>query len=158
MASSSGLVVVADERAARFFLADARRKRLKELQDLAESADFLEHHDQCSSSLRVVGGRTMVKSREQCMGEDLQRYLRRVAAQIDRAMLDFGCSSLALYCQPHVLNLVRDFIRHETRVFLCREICGSFVAADLAQIERLFNAPDMPATRRRPVDAGPLSS
>jgi protein required for attachment to host cells len=77
----------------------------------------------------------MVKSRNQRSEEELQLFLRRVAASADRALAEQACRSAAIIAPPHVLNVLRDLMDDKTRRKLASEMCADLVDADPAAVD-----------------------
>lgn len=133
-------ILVADEHAARFFFRPRSGAPLTEIHELAESSDFLDQNDHLPERLRRVGGRTMVRTRRERTREEHALLIRRVAARIDEAIGMLGAESLALCAPPHILSLLRDQIRPETRQLVAHEICRDLAPQPAAAIESFLLA------------------
>jgi protein required for attachment to host cells len=127
-------IVVADDRAARFFLRSHWGDPIEELPELAESADFLDR--------RHAGTRTEATPPVQAAvrqtakhDEDEKSFLHRVAKEIDELMISHSAQGLVLCAPPRVLSLLRDYVSAHTRARLCCEITRDFVQEKAASID-----------------------
>lgn len=133
-------ILVADEHAARFFLRAASHERLRELPDLAESADFLEHDERLNQSLRRVAGRTMVRTRRECRREERAVFARRVASRLEQAIPMLAARKVALCAPPDILALLREQMRPETRKLLTSELGQERVPQSAEALESVMLA------------------
>ncbi len=126
--------VVADGGGARFFVRPRPELPLEELAELAETPDHIDrrqarkHDDVGHGRHAVLAGRTPHEQRE-------QTFLRRVAGQIDRAVIENAVHSLVLCAPPRALGLLRDFISDNARARISCEINTDAVKEPVGRID-----------------------
>lgn len=135
MAAYPALVVVADEHSARFFVRASPRAAMIEKTAYAESADLLEHGEHLSSGIMRSGGRSRTKPRTLRSKEELEVFMRRVAALTDQAVATEKPVRLAIIAPPAVMNDLRDFMTATTRAHIAYETCEPMANQSLAEID-----------------------
>jgi protein required for attachment to host cells len=130
------LVVAADEHAARMFVRAGPEAALVERAEFADSADLLDRHDPHPSDLSRIHGRVVLKARAKKSEEELEGFVHRVAASIDRAVAATEAGSLAISAPPNVMRLLRDSISLKTRALLASEMCADLVREPTSAIDK----------------------
>ncbi len=126
MHSDPTWIVVADAHAARFFLRSRWGEPLCECLDFTDSAEVGERrHDPVSG----------VHSEDVDDPNVGHLFLHRVAAEIDRAVMQNAARGLVLCAPPRELGLLRDYMSSRTRERLTCELASDLVAAKLPAIE-----------------------
>jgi protein required for attachment to host cells len=133
-------IVVADSQAARFFLRSQWGEPLKEIVDLAASADFLNRLPSGSTDITLgypSGAKSDVETRERDKIES--DFLHRVASGVDKAMSEHAAQGLVLCAPARELCLLRDYISASSRAKLSCEITADLVNAKKSAIEAEMN-------------------
>ena len=124
--------VVADGGRARFLIRRLPNLPFEELEQLAETADLVERrhnfHDDVGHGQRAVTARTTPHERDE------QRFLRHVAGQIDRAVVENAAGALVLCAPPRALGLLRSFISENARRLVASEIDQDIVRERVSEI------------------------
>jgi protein required for attachment to host cells len=131
-------LIVADGGGARFFVRQLQDLPLQELEELAETADLLhgkhKAHDDVGHGHHAVTARTTPHERAE------QVFVRHVAGQIDRAVIENQVGSLVLCAPPRALGLLRDFISENARRLIACEITTDAVRETVANIDARMKA------------------
>lgn len=125
--------VVANSRAARFFLRPYWKEPLRELTDLADSADFINSHRTLTS---IRASRSSATAESSVKNDEIESaFLHRVAESVNKAVATFEAQSLVICAPPPELCLIRDYISAPSRSKLSCEITADLVAANVSAIE-----------------------
>jgi protein required for attachment to host cells len=123
-------IVVADSHSARFFLRSHWGDPIRELPELAESADFLDR------KAEPMQGAVANQLKRRLKGDVEDRaFLHRVAKEIDELMISHSAQGLVLCAPPRELALLRDYISERSRAKLSCEITRDFVQDKAASID-----------------------
>ena len=138
MISHPTWIIVADGGGARFFVRLLQDLPLREIEELAETADLLhgadKTHDHVGHGHHAVLARTTPHERAEHV------FLRKVAGQIDRAVIENEVGSLVLCAPPRALGLLRDFISENARRLIACEIVKDAVHEPVASIDARMKA------------------
>jgi protein required for attachment to host cells len=128
--------VVANSRSARFFLRPRWGEPLREIIDLADSADFLDKREPGLLAL-PLGYPQRAKSNADVQEEERieSAFLHRVASSIDDAMNRYAAESLVLCAPARELCLLRDYVSTRSRAKLSCEITADLVKAETSAID-----------------------
>ncbi|MDP3739221.1 MAG: host attachment protein [Hyphomonadaceae bacterium] len=127
-------IVVADSQAVRFFLRSHWGEPLKELAELADSADFLDgrsdpHVDAVLAYPGEIVGRVIEQDRIESV------FLHRVARSIDDVMTRYAAQGLVLCAPPRELCLLRDYISPSSLAKITCELSADLVKASASVID-----------------------
>lgn len=134
-------VIVADGGGARFFVRSRQGLPLQEIVELAESADALERRGgEALAHDRVGHGRHAVTARFSPHERAENVFLRHVAGQIDRAVIENAVEKLVLCAPPHALGLIRDYLSENARSRVTEEIPKDLLREKIADIDERLKA------------------
>ena len=130
-------VVTVDGGAARFFVRARAGFPLAEMQQLAESAEAMErrHSHPLHAHDHVGHGRRAVDPRSTPHEQHEHIFLRHVAGQMDRAVIEHAVGKLVICAPPRALGLIRNFITDNTRAKIACEISKDLLRETTQEID-----------------------
>lgn len=130
MQSETVWVVAADGGVARFFVRERPGLPLKEIEELKETE--AKHH---AGYEHVGHGRGTPVVDRNPRQQDEHVFLRHVAGQVDRAVIEHAVGRLVLCAPPQAMGLIRSMLSANARDVICHQLTKDVVRESVSEID-----------------------